>query len=476
MVVGELAQDRHLVVIGGGPGGYHTAIRAAQLGLEVTLIERKQLGGVCLNQGCIPSKVHTQAAEVWQKTKKGNVFGIPEQNNQFDWEQLHEHQAKVVKQLRQGVEQLCEAHKIELVKGEASFLSDDRIGVENGHQFDVYRFKHAVVATGHKPVSFQQKNERLLSAHSLFQQKDQPDTLVVIGTDLYALEAAFSYQTLGTSVTLLMNDVLELEPDIEKELWRSAKKAGITVKKNVEVQGMESGNEAVSVLYEKGGKTDSIVASHVYASSEWRGNTEDIGLERIGVKLNESGYIAVSKTLQTNIPSIYAIGDVTGMSQLATAAIRQGKVLAELLAGKKSEWDGTFIPSVYRTQPPMATVGWTSIQAKNAGRDVVVSTSPFRSNGYATVSGSSDGICVLVKDEATDEVLGVHMIGEGAAELIFAGTLGLEMGARDEDLIFPMYPHPGFSEVMMEAAEGWHGLAIHQPLAKKAAAKQANTN
>lgn len=474
MVVGELAQDRQLVVIGGGPGGYHTAIRAAQLGLEVTLIEKKQLGGVCLNKGCIPSKVHTQAADVWQKTKKGNVFGIPVQNNQFDWEQLQKHQSKVVKHLRQGVEQLCKAHKIEFVTGDASFLSNDRIGVENGHQFDVYRFKYAVVATGHQPVSLQEKNERVLSAHSLYQQKEQPETLIVIGTDLYALEAAFSYQVLGTSVTLLMNDVLELEPEIEKELWRSAKKAGITVKKNVVVQGFEPSDEAVTVLYEKGGKTDSIVASYVYASSEWRGNTDDIGLERIGVKLDESGYISVSTTLQTNIPSIYAIGDVIGISQLATTAIRQGKVLAELLAGKKSEWDGTFCPIVYRTQPPIATVGWTSIQAQNAGRDVVISTSPFRSNGYATVNGSTDGICVLVKDEKTDEVLGVHMMGEGAAELIFAGTLGLEMGARDEDFVFPMYPHPGFGEVMMEAAEGWQGLAIHQAPVKTA--KQANPN
>lgn len=173
MVVGELAQDRQLVIVGGGPGGYHAAIRAAQLGLEVTLIENRDLGGVCLNKGCIPSKVQTQAAEIWNKTQMSSTLGIPVQTKLFEWNKLQQHQDKVIIQLRQGIEQLCKAHKIEVVKGEATFLSDDRIGVSSGHQFDVFRFQHAIIATGHRPAPLFLEHERLLSPHTLYQQNEK---------------------------------------------------------------------------------------------------------------------------------------------------------------------------------------------------------------------------------------------------------------------------------------------------------------
>lgn len=472
MVVGELAQDRQLVIIGGGPGGYHTAIRAAQLGMEVTLVEQSALGGICLNQGCIPSKVQTQAAEIWNKTQKASAFGVPVQKEGFDWDQLQQHREKVVQQLRQGVEQLCKSHKIEVVTGEATFLSDDRIGVSNGHQFDVFRFKYAVIATGHKPAPIYPEHKRLLSPHTLYQQIQALETLTIVGSDLYALEAAFSYQHLGTKVTLLLEQELPLEPSIEKELLRSAKKTGISIKKNVELVGVDPDENEVTIHYKKGEQTDSINSSHAYVPFKWQGNAEQLGLERIGVKVNQSGYVDVSTELQTSCPHIYAIGDVTGQHQLATVAIQQGKVVAEHMAGKTTEWDPHFIPTVYRTQPPVASIGWTSTQAEKAGRSISVSTAPFRSNGYATLSGVLEGLCTVIKDSSTDELLGMHIIGEGAAELILSGTVGLEMGARDEDFVFPMYPHPSFAEVVMEAVEGLEGLAIHQPPSKRA--KQPN--
>ncbi|MBM7840084.1 dihydrolipoamide dehydrogenase [Alkalihalobacillus xiaoxiensis] len=467
MVVGELAQDRQLVIVGGGPGGYHAAIRAAQLGLEVTLIENRDLGGVCLNKGCIPSKVQTQAAEIWNKTQMSSTLGIPVQTKPFEWNKLQQHQDKVIIQLRQGIEQLCKAHKIEVVKGEATFLSDDRIGVSSGHQFDVFRFQHAIIATGHRPAPLFLEHERLLSPHTLYQQNEKIDTLTIVGTDLYALEAAFSYQHLGTQVTLLLEQELLLEPSIGKELLRSAKKAGIVVKKKIELVTVDPNLEEVTIQYKKDDQLHAIQSSHAYVPFNWRGNTEELGLERIGVKVDQMGYVEMSAELQTSCTRIYAIGDVTGTHQLASVAIQQGKVIAERLAGKNAEWDDHFIPVVYRTQPPIASIGWSSLQAETAGREIQVSTATFKSNGYATISGAQEGLCTVIKDSGTDELLGVHIIGEGAAELIHSGTIGLEMGARHEDFIFPMYPHPSFAEVVMEAVEGLEGLAIHQPPSKQ---------
>ncbi|WP_059104419.1 dihydrolipoyl dehydrogenase family protein [Shouchella shacheensis] len=466
MVVGEIAQERQLIVIGGGPGGYHTAIRAAQLGLDVLLVERNQLGGVCLNQGCIPSKVHTYAAEQWKQAKQNEHIGIPAPTGNFDWQALHTHQAKVVHQLRQGVHQLCKAQKIEVVEGEATFLSEDRIGVENGHNFDVYQFQHAVIATGQRPSS-----KAAVNAHTLFQQESLPQKFVVVGCDYISLEAAFSYQHLGSDVTIVAGET-NIEPSIEKELWRAAKKAGISVLKDVEILDVTQHAEGIDVSYVKGGETKVIAGTHLYQSASWLGNTEGLGLERLGIERSESGHIHVSDSFQTARKNIWAIGDVLVGEPLATKAIKQGKVLAERLAGQKAEWDDTFTPRVFRTLPPIASVGWTSKEAEQAGREINTSTVPFRSNGYAMITGKGDGLCTLIKDEQSDEILGVHMIGEGAVEMIATGTLVLEMAGRDEDVMFPMYPHPSYLEVFMESAEEWDGKAIHQPPKKEKRTKQ----
>lgn len=239
------------------------------------------------------------------------------------------------------------------------------------------------------------------------------------------------------------------------------------VKKKIELVTVDPNLEEVTIQYKKDDQLHAIQSSHAYVPFNWRGNTEELGLERIGVKVDQMGYVEMSAELQTSCTRIYAIGDVTGTHQLASVAIQQGKVIAERLAGKNAEWDDHFIPVVYRTQPPIASIGWSSLQAETAGREIQVSTATFKSNGYATISGAQEGLCTVIKDSGTDELLGVHIIGEGAAELIHSGTIGLEMGARHEDFIFPMYPHPSFAEVVMEAVEGLEGLAIHQPPSKQ---------
>jgi len=468
MVVGEFVQERQLIVIGGGPGGYHAAIRAAQLGIDVTLIEKNQLGGICLNEGCIPSKVVTQAAERWQQTLKGSKLGIPTQQESFQWDVLVSHQQTVVKQLRQGVEQLCKANKIEHVIGEASFMTENRIGVTNDHQFDVYQFQHAIIATGHQPL-LTEKDERLLSPYSLFQLKELPASLVLVGHKPYVLEAAFAYQTVGVDVTLLLDNPLSLEPAIEKELLRSAKKAGITVKKEITVEQVTVEEDHVTIVFMKNERQEDIQATYAYCSPKWKANTDELSLNRVGVETDGDGYITVSESFETTLANVYAIGDVNREADSATAAIKQGKVVAEWLAGKKSEWDPTFLATVYRTQPPIATVGWTVSEAKAKGVNAVVGSAPVRSNGFGMLNQSQDGVMVIVKEERTDEVIGMQIIADGAAELIVAATVGLELGMRDEDLIFPMYPHPSIGEVMMEAAEDLQAAAVHKPPVKKKA-------
>ncbi|WZY01519.1 FAD-dependent oxidoreductase [Bacillus sp. FSL W7-1360] len=477
MVVGEMVQERELIIIGGGPGGYHAAIRAAQLGLEVTLIEKEQLGGVCLNKGCIPSKIYAHAAHMWQKAQQQTHLGIPAPQEPYQFANLAAHRETVMTRLREGVSQLCQAQKIEVVTGEASFLAEDRVGVTNGHQFDVYRFKQAIIATGQRPDNVTEAlADVAFTAHTLFMQKEVPSSLIVIGQDVIALEAAFSYQALGSEVTLFVETPLSLEDSLEKELWRAAKKAGMRVVKDATIATLDAQSSGITLTYEKGGKHTTIEAARLYEADLWRANTDNLGLERLGITIDERGYIEVDQALKTSSPSIWAIGDVIqGAEHLATNAIKQATVVAGQIAKQPTEWDETFIPRVYRTIPPMATVGWTSAEATQAGREVVVSTTPFRSNGYATLSNANDGHCTLVKDADTDELLGMHVIGEGAAELITMGTLGLEMVARDEDIRFPLYPHPSYAEVVMETADGWLDQTIHQPPKKKRPKKQVTT-
>ncbi|MED4128517.1 NAD(P)/FAD-dependent oxidoreductase [Shouchella miscanthi] len=467
MVVGEFVQERQLIVIGGGPGGYQAAIRAAQLGLDVTLVEKNELGGICLHEGCMPSKVVTEAAERWQQTVKGCKLGIPEQREPFKWDVLRRYQTNVVEQLKQGIVQLCKGNKIEYVVGEASFLSAERISVTNGHQYEIYSFQHVILATGQYYVSVTEENERLLTPYSLFQLEKLPPSLVIVGHQGYEIEAAFAYQSLGVEVTLLLDGAPPIEKVIEKEWFRSAKKAGMKIKQDIEFESVQLKDASVAVVYSRAEKREEVQAALGYVSPNWKGQTGALSLKRVGIETDQDGYITVTSELKTTKNNVYAIGDVNKESFLATAAIQQGKVVAELLAGHASRWDPTILPTVYRTQPPLAMVGLTQEQAKKSGIDTIVGTASFRSNGFSLLSHAQDGIITILKDKERDDIIGVQMVGTGATELIVSATIGMELGMRDEDLIFPMYPHPCVGEVLMEAAEDLQHTAIHKPRATK---------
>ncbi|MFC0522727.1 dihydrolipoyl dehydrogenase family protein [Pontibacillus salicampi] len=452
MVVGEIAEQKDVVIIGGGPGGYNAAIHLAVKGYDVTLIEKGKIGGVCLHEGCIPSKVFTTAASKLQDTETLSNFGIETKETTFHIEQLQAYKGKVVEQLRKGVESLCKANKIEIIEGHASFLSEDRIGVDHGHQFDVYHFNHAIIATG----SSLKENSIINVDHdvvfndiSIYKVTSLPKHLIVHGNTPYAMEVAMTYRTFGCHVSIVLseeNEEFPFDTSIQKELIRVLKKQKIKCYQHVTDVKLERMEDGISCTFVRNGEQQSIEGSHLYISSDYRPNLEGIGADRLSLELLDNGRIAVDQMMRTSLPHVYAIGDVTDGPMLAVKAIKQAEVVANTIAGEAAEFDPTFIPTVVHSLPPVASVGMTEEQAIKNGFQVRIGQFSYGANGYATIHGKREGLLKVVINEENEVVLGFHAIGAGAVELISTGTVALEMVAREEDLTFPHYPHPGFGE------------------------------
>ncbi|WP_409296636.1 dihydrolipoyl dehydrogenase family protein [Peribacillus sp. SCS-26] len=467
MVVGELAHEKDLVIIGGGPGGYHAAIRAAQLGSHVTLIEKENLGGVCLNKGCIPSKVFSHGAERLASAMDHEQWGIMAENLRFDLSCLIQRKDETVSRLRSGVEALCRANKIEMIKGNAFFVSPDKVGVESENSYEVFRFKHAIIAAGGKPEAppfIQAESPRVLDPWTITNLGEVPERLIVYGSDYIALEMAMNFRIFGSEVCLILDEGksdFPFDSSINRELRRILKKKGIAVEAGCgaeRAQVSETG-AAVHLSGKKGIKV--IEGSHLFYTSMIRPELEELGAVRIGLAVTPDGYLKVDRTGRTSLPGIFAVGDITPGVKLAAKAIKQGKTAAETIAGRNTENDFRFLPYTARTRPPAVRAGLTEEEAMDQGYDTGTGEFAFSASGYAELTGRKEGIAKLVFDRKTDILLGVHMIGEGAMELASAGIQALEMAARDEDLIFPSCPHPALGEALLEAAEAFKGESIH---------------
>ena len=474
MVVGEISQKRELIIIGGGPGGYTAAIRGAQLGLSVTLIEQGDMGGVCLHQGCIPSKIFTHAAAKRSEIAHLQELGIGEEDATFNLKKLLAYKTTVIDGLRLGVESLCRDNKIEIIPGKATFLAVDRIGVENGHQVDIFEFNQAIIATGSTPIlptGVVKEENRILLAHDVFDLEELPDHLIVLGDDYIALEVASSYAALGSKVTIFLNNKVSvpLDESINKELNRLFKKRKVVVIKDAVLISTIETDDGVSITIQTnkdGGET--IQGTHLFVSGVRKPNVEMIGINRFGIAQTEEGFIKINDNMQSSIPSIYAIGDVTEGPLLAVKAIKQGKAAVEAIAGGIPEVDLTFVPVVVHMIPPIASVGLTEQKTRDLGMKVDVSQTSLRSNGYAAITNKKDGFIKVISDSSTDIIVGIHMIGEGAIEMAGTFVQLLEMVAKEEDIKFPFYAHPGVNESLLEAVEGLIGQAIHiAPIKKK---------
>jgi len=469
MVMGEQTLEIDVAVIGGGPGGYSAAFRAADLGLDVALINAEErLGGVCLRRGCIPTKALLDAAHVIEDGMKAREWGIIFSDFGIDLEKLRQHKQGVVDQLVSGVESLAKMRDIQLIEGRAVFESSNQVRIQGTSDFAHVKFEHAILASGSTPMSLPgvefKDQGRIMSSAGALELKDIPERLLVIGGGYIGLEMGTTYAALGSKVTMveMLDGIL---PGVDRTLVRYLKRR---VKKNFEalhlkttVTSLEEQDEKVVVTLEGKVKEKVQEFDRVLVAVGRKPNSEDIGLENTNVKVDQKGFVQVDEQRRTQDSRIFAIGDVVGDPMLAHKAMFEGKVAADVIAGEPAAFDVMAIPAVVYTDPQIAYCGWMEDEARENGYDVKVARFPWTASGRATTMDAREGITKLVFDVDSKRLLGMGVTGRGAEDLIAEGVLAIEMGAVAEDLALTIHPHPTLSETVAEAAEAFLGLATH---------------
>lgn len=454
-----------LIVIGTGPGGYHAAIRAAQLGKKVLAVEAERVGGVCLNVGCIPTKALLHAAEELEGAKQGGAFGLEVKEASLDLKKLAGWREGIVKKLTGGVSQLFKGNKVELKTGFAKFVDKNTIEVAG----ERIQGKAFIVATGSEPnplPGFEVDQKEILDSTGALRVEDGfPRRLLCIGGGAIGLEFAQIYKRMGAQVTLVefMGQILPAaDPETANLLAKILTKQGLVIRTNTKALKVEKKKDGLVVTLEdlKTPKQETLVVDKILVATGRRPRGKGLGLEDIGVKLDEHGYVLTNEKMETSIPGIWAIGDVTRPPLLAHKAMKEGLVAAENAAGGNAVMD-YHVPNVVYTSPEWAAVGMTEEEASKAGYKVKVGRFPLSASGRAMTLGSTDGLIKLVGDAETDLLLGAHIVGPSASDLIAEVGLALEMGATVTDLGLTVHAHPTLSEGIMEAAEHLHKQAIH---------------
>ena len=468
MVVGEMIYDTDVVVIGGGPGGYTAAIAAADLGREVVLVESAdKLGGVCLTRGCIPSKTLIHVVNIADTVKQSEQMGIVHEKIGFDPELLAGHIRSTVSELADGVARLVKNRDIERVRGHARFIEPHQIYVDGANT--IVRFKHAVIATGSRISDLPEAlgadaDDGVWTSDQALTVPEIPSSLLVIGGGYIGLEIGQAYAGLGSRVTLV-----EFAPRLlagaDKDLVRVVVKQceeqfdAIHVDSRVTRISRKEGGFLVTIATQDGEITETF--SRVLAATGRRPATSDLGLSVLGIDLDDNGLIPVDDQCKTVLPHVFAVGDVTAGPALAHKAVRQARVAAEVIAGKKSAYDNVSVPAVLFTRPEIAWTGLTETRAAENRIPVTVGKFPLTALGRAKSAGRTQGFVKILSDPDTERILGMGIVGEHASELIAEGNLAIEMGACLEDLIVSIHPHPTFSEALMEAAESARNQSVH---------------
>ncbi|MCE9635051.1 MAG: dihydrolipoyl dehydrogenase [Planctomycetes bacterium] len=456
-----------VVVIGAGPGGYVAAIRAAQLGKSVICIEKEKLGGVCLNVGCIPSKAVIHASTVVDRLGHAAEMGITTGPVAIDVPKLIAWKQKVVDRLTGGIGVLFKTWKVEAVAGTAKLVGPTTIEVTSSAGVETIEAGDVIVATGSRPIelpAFKVDGKNVLGSTECLEIQSIPKKVLVIGGGYIGLELGTFLRKLGTEIVVVefMKSLLPgQDTDCVDVVHRELKKRKVEIhleSKAMRYEPRAEGGVRVFVETPKGEKTFDV--DWVLSTIGRKPNSDGVGLEAIGVKV-EKGFVVVDKQLRTNVPHVYAIGDVAGQPMLAHKASKEGIIAAEVICGLPSAADYRVVPAVIFTDPEVGSVGMNEEQAKAAGHDPVIGKFPFSVNGRAISLGETAGLCKIVADRKTDLVLGVHIVGPEASNLIAEATLAIEMGARVEDIAATIHAHPTLAEVVMEAAEGVHGKAIH---------------
>ncbi|KZS48962.1 MULTISPECIES: dihydrolipoyl dehydrogenase [Paenibacillus] len=468
MRMDQANQHIELLVIGGGSGGYVAAIRAAQLGKKVLLVEKSELGGVCLNCGCVPSKALISAAHRHEHMHNSGIPGLTARDIEIDFSQIQQWKQKdVVDRLKSGIQSLMKKNKITVIKGEATFISEREVKVSNKQESSHYHFENCIVAVGSRPIELKSFpfGGRILSSTEALSLTEIPKRIIIIGGGYIGIELGQMYAKFGTEITVLEGSSTILpgfEKDITRIISKNLSSLGATVYTDAMAQSAEQTEKEVTVSFTVNNEERQATADYVLVTVGRRPNTDgELGLDKIGIQIGERGLVEVNESGQTSLPHIYAIGDIIPGPALAHKASYEGKIVAEAIAGLPSIFDYKVIPSVVFSDPEIASVGLSEFEAKEQGFDVLTGKFPLAANARALSLTSAEGFVKLVGDKKTGLVLGGQIIGTNASDLIPELALAIELGSTLEDIALTIHAHPTLGELTAEAAEVALGHPIH---------------
>lgn len=462
-----MIKKTQLVVIGAGPGGYTAAFYAADRGMDVVLVEASHPGGTCLNVGCIPSKALLHVAKVLDEAKHASEAGIFFEEPKIDLDKVRTFKEGVVEKLRGGVKGLAKARKVELIEGFASFVDQNQLSIQTTDGRVFLDFDHCIIATGSVPVvpgPLNLKSERVMDSTGALELKDIPEKFLVVGGGVIGLELGSVYAGLGSKVTVV--EALDYlangcDRDIAKPLENMVKKSFDQVFTKTMVKSLAEEGDKIKVSFENADGAHEDSFDRVLLCIGRRPNSDKLELGNAGIQTDERGFINVSKSMQTGQPSIYAIGDVIGNPMLAHKGSKEARVAVDHILDGKTEYDNLCIPSVIYTDPEVAWVGLTEIEAKEKGIPYKLGKFPWAASGRALAMGRGEGMSKVLVDPETERVLGAAVVGTNAGELIAEPALAIEMGAVLEDLTGTIHAHPTLAETVAESFETIHGVATH---------------
>lgn len=469
-----------LLVLGSGPGGYTAAFRAADLGKKVTLVERyASIGGVCLNVGCIPSKALLHSAKVIDEAHEMANNGIDFGKPNIDSKKLRDWKNKVVTRLTGGLKMLAKQRKVDVIQGVGQFTSPNTLAIDGPNGKQTLRFENAIIAAGSRPVKlpFLPDDPRIMDSTGALEIEETKGKLLVLGGGIIGLEMATVYEALGAEITVveMMDQIIPgCDKDVVNPLYKRIQKRYKNIYLKTKVTKVEAKKEGLQVTFESEGappKTE--LFDRILCAVGRRPNGDQLSLDKAGVKTDERGFIPVDKQLRTNVPHIFAIGDIAGVPMLAHKAMPEGRVAAEVIAGKKHYFDPRCIASVAYTDPEVAWVGLTENEAKSKGIKYGKGVFPWAASGRSLSIGRDEGLTKLLIDETTHRVIGAGIVGPNAGELMGEIALAIEMGCDVEDISLTIHPHPTLSETIAMAAEVFEGTITDLYLPKKKVEEKA---
>ena len=456
-----------VIVIGSGPGGYVTAIRASQLGLKTAIVEKESLGGVCLNWGCIPTKALLKSAQVFEYLKHAGDYGLSVKEYDKDFDAVVNRSRNVAAGMSKGVQFLMKKNEIDVLKGHGKILSGKKVSVTQNDKTQEYSASNIIIATGARSrelPSLPQDGKKVIGYREAMTLPKQPKKIIIVGSGAIGIEFAYFYNSMGSEVTIIefQDRIVPIEDEeVSKQLERSFKKSGINILTNAEVTGVDSKGKGVTALVKTLKGEEKLKADIILSAVGIKTNIENLGLEDVGIAVDRDK-VLVNDFYQTNLPGYYAIGDVTSGQALAHVASAEGILCVEKISGMAVEaLDYGNIPGCTYCFPEIASVGLTEIQAKEKGYDIKVGKFPFSASGKAQAGGTSEGFVKVIFDAKYGEWLGCHMIGVGVTDMIAEAVLGRKLETTGHEVLKTVHPHPTMSEAVMEAVADAYGEVIH---------------